>query len=211
MIKNKKGFTLIEIIIVIVIIGILTAVLAPNIIKSSASYQKKSFYDRVKVMYSASMFSYINLKEVGSIPTIPTTDADPNCVMFDHIYRNLGEIYKDKHVHSNTWADPNVRKKTDPTKPNPAIANPPTKDTRTYCMLDLGDAFLTLVQVGPYRKYAATQPPVADYEDRMYLQIYAESSKYKALYPAPASNDSTGGVVIDIKSPNPTWWAYGAE
>lgn len=203
MIKNKKGFTLIEIIIVISIIGIFSSLFVPNIIKSSDLYQRKSFYDRVKVIYSASMFSYIELKETSSIPALPTANVNPNCILFNHIYRNLGENLKEKHVHSDIWADQNA-----------TVASPSLNDTRTHCMLNLGDAFATLVQIGAYQRYSTTPPSLADlekYEEVMYLQIYIQSDKYKALYPAPLINDSAEGVVIDIAKPNPTWWAYGVE
>ena len=51
--KNRKGFTLIELMIVIAIIGILAAMAIPNFKKARASARQKACYSNIRVLQGA--------------------------------------------------------------------------------------------------------------------------------------------------------------
>ena len=61
---NRKGFTLIELMIVIAIIGILAAMAVPNFKKSRAQARQKACYSNMRVINSA--VEMYNMDAVGS-------------------------------------------------------------------------------------------------------------------------------------------------
>ena len=80
--KNQKGFTLIELMIVIAIIGILAAIAIPNFIE----YRNKSFCSRAESdanSISAALADYFSIPTHFILPTGLTTDATvfPNMVL----------------------------------------------------------------------------------------------------------------------------------
>ena len=80
--NNKKGFTLIELMIVIAIIGILAAIAIPNFIE----YRNKSFCSRAESdanSISAALADYFSIPTHFTLPTGLTTAATvfPNMVL----------------------------------------------------------------------------------------------------------------------------------
>ena len=58
--KNKKGFTLVEIVIVIALLGVLLLLVVPNLIERFAKAKKNMFYNDVLTLYSNASSTYIS-------------------------------------------------------------------------------------------------------------------------------------------------------
>ena len=63
--KNKKGFTLIELVIVVAIIAILSAVLLPNLVSFVQSEKRREAISNVKSVYTAANQVYAEMKSLG--------------------------------------------------------------------------------------------------------------------------------------------------
>lgn len=93
MLKNKKGFTLVEIVIVIVIIAILAAILVPNIVKwvdKSKLATLKSEASTVRDSVSA----YV-IHEIGD-------DLSKNVITQDNITTYCSDFWNDASKAANT-------------------------------------------------------------------------------------------------------------
>ncbi|MCU0701777.1 MAG: prepilin-type N-terminal cleavage/methylation domain-containing protein [Myxococcaceae bacterium] len=101
--SNKKGFTLIELMIVVAIIGILAAIAIPNFVKFQAKGKQSEANSNLKAIFSAQKANYPQLQgywsDIGAIgfspergnrylydlgPTAATVDvgAEGNCAQF---------------------------------------------------------------------------------------------------------------------------------
>ena len=56
--KNKKGFTLVEIVMVIALLALLIVVVVPNLLKSLKNANSGSFYNDVLYIYVSSLETY---------------------------------------------------------------------------------------------------------------------------------------------------------
>ncbi len=63
--KNKKGFTLTELLAVIALIGIIMMLITPNILKLFNSSTKQLFYDEILTLYNNAYSTYIYRSSEG--------------------------------------------------------------------------------------------------------------------------------------------------
>lgn len=71
--KNKKGFTLIELIVVIAILAILAAILVPSMLNVLSDSKQKVADANARAVYSAAQAAYVSIATSG---TAPAGDAD---------------------------------------------------------------------------------------------------------------------------------------
>ncbi|MFB3897479.1 MAG: prepilin-type N-terminal cleavage/methylation domain-containing protein, partial [bacterium] len=74
--KSKKGFTLVEIMIVVAIIGILAAIAIPNFIKSRKMSRAKACVSNLKQIDGATQQWALEYKKAGSDTTPSTLSTD---------------------------------------------------------------------------------------------------------------------------------------
>lgn len=98
--KEKKGFTLIELIIVIAIIAILIALIAPNLVKFLSTARGTSVDANAKTAYT-SIQTYLTEKETKGIAIDPDTyeiKVDSGVVVADPVLTDIDDYFNAKEL-----------------------------------------------------------------------------------------------------------------
>jgi len=101
---KKSGFTLVEIMIVVAIIGLLAAIGIPSFQRARTTSQTKACINNLRIISSAkdqcaiesgdnSITDYLNYIKGGALPTCPAggtydagaLDANPTCTVANHV------------------------------------------------------------------------------------------------------------------------------
>jgi prepilin-type N-terminal cleavage/methylation domain-containing protein len=95
--KHLRGFTLIEIMVVVLIIAILAALLLPALMKSADTRKKLLAHENVRAIKAAAILYY---EEIGVFPPdtndFDTGDIKDTWIERESIYRYLGRKVEDK-------------------------------------------------------------------------------------------------------------------
>ncbi|MBQ3021034.1 MAG: prepilin-type N-terminal cleavage/methylation domain-containing protein [Bacilli bacterium] len=105
---NKKGFTLVEILSVIVLISLLLGLGIPGVMKISENMKKKSLNTKIKLIEEAGVFwGQDNKTLLQSITDCEIDDsgAESNCYKIS-ISSLISEDYLDKENNSNSYMNP---------------------------------------------------------------------------------------------------------
>ncbi len=90
----KKGFTLVEVLAVIVILGLLALIAIPSYIKASSSV-KESNLNNIKTMVTTTMLNYANLNYIDQIKESNNTCSNNDCCKYYSIeYMKNNNIFQ---------------------------------------------------------------------------------------------------------------------
>jgi prepilin-type N-terminal cleavage/methylation domain-containing protein len=102
--NNKSGFTLVEIMIVVAIIGLLAAIAVPNFVRARETAQKNAIINNLRVIESAKQqWALENKKASGDTPV--ATDLTPYLKGGNMPTAVAGETYTINAVNTEAHAD----------------------------------------------------------------------------------------------------------
>lgn len=102
--NNKSGFTLVEIMIVVAIIGLLAAIAVPNFVRARETAQKNAIINNLRVIESAKQQWALENKKHSS-DTPGTTDIDDYLKGTAMPTAIAGETYNINAVNTEATAD----------------------------------------------------------------------------------------------------------
>lgn len=105
LIMNKKGFTLVEILSVIVLISLLLGLGIPGVMKISKNMTKRSFNTKIKLIEEAGVLWGQDNKTLLQSTDCDTRDGKRNCYKIS-IKQLIEEDYLDKENNSNSYINP---------------------------------------------------------------------------------------------------------
>lgn len=120
--QRSSGFTLVEIMIVVAIIGLLAAIALPNMAKSRETAQLNALYSNLRVIEGAKdRWALENKKGTGDVP--PDLSAVAAYIRGGSIFNVVGETYEPNAIGAGATATIGVRLGT--YSPGSVIPTPP--------------------------------------------------------------------------------------